>query len=117
MVYLAGENRIVPSRELETKISFPQQTIFSAGRKLKKLGFINTVAGPFGGYILSKSPEKITIQEILDAFNDGFCISSEEFTKKSSVPSIENFAKKLKSIKNEMEQQMSFSIADLLKER
>ena len=116
IVCLAGENRIVTSRELEEKISFPQQSIFSAGRKLKKHGFINTVNGPYGGYILAKSPEDITIQEILSAYNDTFDVKEEPLDKKISTAALQNYTDKLKNVKDEMNQNLSFTLADLLRE-
>ena len=117
LVYLAEENRIITSRELEEKIHFPQQSVFSAGRKLKKLGFIDTVNGPFGGYRLAKPPEKISIQEILTAFKDAFYICGETPVQEASTPALQNFVKRLLSVKDEMDRQMSFTLADLLEER
>jgi len=114
MVCLADENRIITSRELESKIRFPQQSIFTASRKLKKAGFINTVSGPFGGYLLAKPPEQITVQEILSAFKDAFTISNEALAKKSSMKSLRKLAKKLSHVKDEIDAQMSFTLADVL---
>ena len=109
------------SRELETKINFPQQAIFTAGRKLKKLGFINTVNGPFGGYQLARLPEDITVQEILTAFNDAFYLSDEESVKEApaketSTVALQNFTKKMMNAKANIDQQMSFTLAELLNE-
>ena len=114
MVYLTGENRIVTSRELEKAINIPQQSIFGAGRKLKKFGFIKTVNGPFGGYVLAKPPEKITIQDILRAFKDEFYIGETTLAKKAPTKTFGSFAVKLENIKKEVDKQMSFTLADLL---
>jgi len=117
MVCLTGENQIVSSRELEKAIRFPQQTIFNAGRKLKKAGLINTVNGPFGGYTLAKPPENITIQEILLAFKDTFDINELFSPRKASAATLRNFSKLLTDVKVEMEHKLSaFTLADLLKE-
>ena len=113
MVYLAGEDRIVSSRELEEKIGFSQQCIFSAGRKLKKAGYVNTISGPFGGYILSKPPGEITMQEILIDLGDAFYIN-DAASGKASTTALQNYFKKLIKIKNEIDQQMSFALADLI---
>ena len=102
------------SRELESKINFPQQTIFSAGRKLKKHGFINTVSGPFGGYTLAKPADKIMVQDILEAYKDGFNISSQDSFKTATLPVLKKYAKKLLNIKSGIDRQMSFTLADLL---
>ena len=116
IVCLAGENRLMTSRELEAKIHFPQQSIFTAGRKLKKHGFINTINGPFGGYILAKPADKITIQEILSVYKDGFTISSNAALKKAALPVLRNYAKKLSEVKADIDQKLSFTLADLLEE-
>ena len=127
MVYLTGENRIITSRELEKALNIPQQSIFGAGRKLKKFGFVKTVSGPFGGYVLAKPPESITVQDILSAFKDEFNIGSEKKdsqqlgmtavfgkSKKAQSKTLQNFSEKLINVKKEVDRQMSFTLADLL---
>ena len=42
---------------------------------LRKAGIIESVRGVQGGYYLSRTPEEITIKEILEALNDSFDIS------------------------------------------
>jgi len=105
------------SRELESKIKFPQQSILSAGRKLKKHGFIKTVKGPFGGYILAKPAGKITIQEILEAYKDGFNISGETTCMKPALPALQHYIKMLTDIKDEINEKFSFTLADLQEEK
>lgn len=105
------------SRELESKIHFPQQSILAAGRKLKKHGFINTVNGPFGGYFLAKPPDQFTVQEILSAYQDGFNINREEPLKKTTLSVLQNYMKTLTNIKSDIDQKFSFTLADLLEER
>ena len=107
MVYLASVDRIVTSRELEEETQFPQQSIFSAGRKLKKSGLLNTISGPFGGYVLSKSPEDISVQDILTAFNDAFTISEELSTDRLAATSLSNLTKMLAEVKDDLESKLS----------
>ena len=119
MVYLAGQNdRVVSSREIEEKIGFPQQCIFSAGRRLKKTEFINTVSGPFGGYILGKRPEEINVQQIMEVFKDSFSICSEEmFSKKKKISDSMNIPTKLlMKIEADINKKMaSYTLLDLQK--
>ena len=107
MVYLASENKIVTSRELEDVTQFPQQSIFTAGRKLKKSGLVNTISGPFGGYVLAKPPESISVQEILTAFNDAFTISKELSSDELSTTTLSNLTKMLVEVKDDMEKTLS----------
>ena len=118
MVYMAGENRIVSSRELEKMIGFPQQSIFSAGRKLKKAGFINTVAGSFGGYTLAKPLEEISIQDILTAFKDEFCMNGEISAEKATTASLRRFLDICHEFEAEAKNGMSaVTLADMLKDK
>ena len=114
LAYIAGENgRIIPSRELEENIQFPQQSIFNAARKLKKAGFINTVAGPFGGYTLGKPPKNISIQDVLALFNDTFSICRRK--EPDGTATLKNFVKRVKDIEDDFVQEMSrTTLADLL---
>ena len=114
IVCLAGENRLMTSRELEEKIPFPQQSIFSAGRKLKKHGFIKTINGPFGGYMLAKPPEEIIVREILAAYDDTFSINSEVQEEEASTAVLQNYMNRLVTVKNGIDKELSFNLADLL---
>ena len=115
MVYLTGESRIVSSREFEDKIDFSQQCIFSAGRKLKKAGYVNTVSGQFGGYVLGKSPEEITIQQILTAFKDELSLGCDN-TSPDAAATMQNFEKFLLGLEEDVAQKMSMvTLSDLLK--
>jgi len=114
IVCLAEENRLMTSRELAAKIPFPQNSIFTAGRKLKKHGFIRTVSGPFGGYMLAKPANQITVQEILVAYNDGFNVSNELTSKESTLPALQKYMKLITKIKNDIDQSFSFTLSDVL---
>jgi Rrf2 family transcriptional regulator, iron-sulfur cluster assembly transcription factor len=56
-------------------------------QKLKKAGIIQSVRGPFGGYLLAKKPEEITVGDIIRAI-DGkdiqlvFCAGYPKGSKK-----------------------------------
>ena len=118
MLYLTSANKIVTSRELEKTIYFPQQSIFTAGRRLKKSGLVGTVSGPFGGYVLAKPPEDITIQEILVTFDDVFHIGKEVSADKFTAPKLGNLAKMFAKLKAETEQKLGLvTLADLINNR
>jgi len=115
MLYLTSANKIVTSRELEKTIDFPQQSIFTAGRRLKKSGLVGTVSGPFGGYVLAKPPEDITIQEILVTFDDVFHIGKEVAADRFTAPSLGNLAKMFTEVKDAAEKKLgSVTLADLI---
>jgi Rrf2 family protein len=55
-------------------------------QKLKKNGFLESKRGPKGGYMLKKSPEKITVGEVIRSLESQskivFCIEIESGKKK-----------------------------------
>ena len=118
MVYLTGEKRIVSSRELEEKTRFPQQCIFNAGRKLKKAGYVNTVAGPFGGYTLGKPPQEISIHAILAVFKDSFSLCCEQMPVINyPTTTLGNFLLWQTKLESDFVEKMSaINLADLVKE-
>ena len=107
MAYLASVDRIVTSREFEDETQFPQQSIFTAGRKLKKSGLINTVSGPFGGYVLAKPPGEISVQEILLAFDDAFSVGKELSAGSFTATTLSNLTKMLEEVKDDLDAKMS----------
>ena len=117
MVYLAADNKIVTSNEMEKKLGFPKQTIFGAGRKLKAAGYVNTISGPFGGYILGKPPEDITLQNILDVFHDSFSTSYGKSPANSATTvTMRNYEQFLAEMEKGITRKlMSCTLADLMK--
>lgn len=61
---------------------------------LKKAGIVNSVKGAQGGYILSRSPDKITAYDILYATETSLFEPTED-TVKESAPEIEISIKKM----------------------
>lgn len=84
LVYLAEQNRVVPSTELAEMLVISHKYVLQIGRKLKEEQLVDTVAGSKGGYTLSRPPEEVSVYDVLVAmegtikFNrclesDGFC--------------------------------------------
>lgn len=48
---------------------------------LRRAGIVKSEHGINGGYILNKAPEKITVEEILDAVEGDYRIEAEEISK------------------------------------
>ena len=116
MAYLTGENRIIPSRELQEHTGFAQQSIFTAARKLKAAGYVTTVSGPFGGYILGKPADRITVQEILELFCDTVSIRGGELSERQAdKTTLRNFANRLAELDADLDRKLSaLTFAELM---
>ncbi len=62
------------------------EQVFAA---LRKTGFIKSIKGAQGGYILAKSASKITVGEILRALEGDLTVVREEEYKKSDKQNVE----------------------------
>ncbi len=60
------------SKRQDVSISYLEQIL----NRLRHAGFIISMKGPGGGYILSRSPEEISISEILKELEGPFALTS-----------------------------------------
>jgi len=105
LAYLTGENRIITAGEMEEKSGFSKSNIFNAARRLKNAGYVRTVSGPFGGYILNKPADQISIQEILCLFKDAPVFRCEELHEAQECKStVKNLAERLAELDIDIEQ-------------
>lgn len=68
-VYLALKNDVGPlgAQEISSEQKIPLQYAQQILHRLKKGGVVKSVRGPRGGYQLARSPEQISLREILAA--------------------------------------------------
>lgn len=66
ILYLAKAAHTVPSSKLSKAIGVSSRYLLQIGAKLRDAGFITVSHGSNGGYTLSKSPEEITLLEIIN---------------------------------------------------
>jgi Rrf2 family protein len=81
VTYLAlkGADRVVTVKEMAADIGFSQVFLAKAMQNLKKAGIATSVQGVKGGYMLGRSPDKITVAEI------GIAIEGEPHLMRCSV--------------------------------
>lgn len=60
------------SEKQDVSVSYLEQIL----NKLRRAGFIKSIKGPGGGYVLNKSPEQISIASILKELEGTFAITS-----------------------------------------
>lgn len=80
----------IPIRELARRNDVPKRFLEQIMLDLKAKGWVDSVAGIRGGYFLAKSPEKITMGEIIRHF-DGIlapisCVSVNGYERCSQEP-------------------------------
>lgn len=63
-----GENVAVKGKDIAAEQNFTEAYLEQIMIKLKEAGFVRTERGCNGGYILAKSPDKITILDVIELF-------------------------------------------------
>ena len=69
IVYLAVKGGTCSSREISEEMSVPRDYLIQLALRLRNAGLIKARPGKNGGYVLAKDPSKITIAQILNAFD------------------------------------------------
>lgn len=93
----------IPIRELARRNDVPKPFLEHIMLDLKNQGWVKSVAGNRGGYILAKKPEKITLGEVVRYF-DGVlapigCVSITHYDRCSQEP-VCRFRRVLLEIRN-----------------
>lgn len=77
----------VSLKKISNKYEISESYLEQLLAKLKKKGFINTIRGAQGGYLLSKPPEQITVGMILRALEGQIstseCLSGESCSREN----------------------------------
>jgi len=116
LAYLSDHKGVVPTRDLTRALGFSKQSIVSSAVKLKEKGYIQTVNGPFGGYMLCKPPSDITVQEILELYDDEVHLIGEKVPQKSGCI-IDNLKSFLIAAEHGLKQTLcSHTLADLMED-
>ena len=93
----------IPIGELARRNDVPKRFLEHIMLDLKERGWVQSTAGKKGGYVLAKSPEKITMGEVVRHF-DGFlapihCVSVTEY-KRCSQESVCRFRRVMLTARN-----------------
>lgn len=65
MVYLSANQTITPASEISEQMKIPQSYVLKVSRVLRDAGFIVAFCGINGGYRTTKSPEQISLYDII----------------------------------------------------
>ena len=93
----------IPIRELARRNDVPKRFLEHIMLDMKAQGWVNSVAGKKGGYVLAKSPEKITMGQVVRYF-DGLlapigCVSASHY-ERCSQEAVCRFRRVLLDIRN-----------------
>lgn len=109
----------IPIGELARRNDVPKRFLEHIMLDLKERGWVQSMAGKKGGYLLAKSPEKITMGEVVRHF-DGYlapihCVSVTQY-KRCSQESVCRFRRVMLRARNMVAQLMDEStLAEVLR--
>ena len=75
LVLLAESGKITNTAELGKKMMVSPKYLRKLSGPMEKYSLIKSIQGIYGGYLLNKKPEEITIAMVFDAFNENIKIS------------------------------------------
>jgi len=120
VTYIAQQEKdIVYTREVAESWELPESFLAKIFQRLSKNGILNSYKGVRGGFSLAKSPEEITLKEILDIVQGpttiGWCEVDNEKCNRFKNCSLSKVLDKVRdNMKNIFE---NTTIADIAKEK
>lgn len=69
MLYLAAKGTTCSSREISDEMQVPRDYLIQLALRLRNAGLIKARPGKNGGYVLGKPASKITVLQVMDAFD------------------------------------------------
>lgn len=120
VTYIAQQEKdIVYTREIAESWELPESFLAKIFQRLSKNGILNSYKGVRGGFSLAKSPEEITLKEILDIVQGpttiGWCEVDNEKCNRFKNCSLSKVLDKVRdNMKNIFE---NTTIADISKEK
>lgn len=70
MLYLAAKGTTCSSREISEEMQVPRDYLIQLALRLRNAGLIKARPGKNGGYVLGKAPSKITVLQVMGAFDN-----------------------------------------------
>ena len=65
VLYLAKESKTVSSSKLSSALGISPRYLLQIGAKLRDAGFVATTYGPVGGFALARTPQQISLHDII----------------------------------------------------
>ncbi len=85
LIAIAQNGRLMNTTELGSKMRVSPKYLRKLAGPLEKAGLIKSVQGIYGGYFLAREPEKITLQSLMDAFDERLSLTDCLLGKKCEL--------------------------------
>ncbi len=85
LIAIAQCNQLVNTTELGNSMHVSPKYLRKLAGPLEKAGLIKSVQGIYGGYALNRKPEEITLQMLMDAFNERLSLTDCLLGKKCEL--------------------------------
>jgi len=86
---LHGNSRPLPLKEISERQAISEKYLEQLLRRLRQAGLTQTIRGARGGYVLAKSPDAISVEEILRGAGESLiavqCINGKSKCSRESV--------------------------------
>ena len=66
-IVMHGEDAAVSAKRIADEFGIPHELLAKILQRLAKRGFITSHNGPKGGYVLARSPEQVTVGQVIRA--------------------------------------------------
>lgn len=85
LIAIAQEKKLINTTELSNRMHVSPKYLRKLAGPLEKAGLIKSVQGIYGGYEMNRQPEEVTIQMLLDAFNERLALADCVLGKKCDL--------------------------------
>lgn len=85
ILYLAKAAQTVPSSKLSAALGISSRYLLQIGARLRDAGMIRVSYGNSGGYVLAKSPDEITLFDIMVLMEGSIQIGVQSVKRKTTV--------------------------------
>ncbi len=92
ILYMAQQGvQVTTAKEVAAQLGMTYSYFNKIASKIKRLGFIESVQGPKGGYRLAKDAAEITLYDIVEAMEGSICINrcleEDGYCSRNAIPS------------------------------
>ena len=111
----AHESSTLSVSTIATEHSIPQKFLVQVLLRLGHAGIVKSIRGSGGGYILSQSPSRLTLLDVLGAVDNGILEKHFDEPSRSLTPCERALSQILEKADEAIQQTLSVSLEDFVK--